>query len=58
MTRVFGLLGEEPESQLHAHGSVQSGRLSAGQRGRTELHAETQGTLSDVYSFATSINTD
>lgn len=55
---MFGLLGEEPESQLHAHGSVQSGRLSAGQRGRTELHAETQGTLSDIYSFVTSINTD
>ena len=39
LTCVLFLLGEEPESQLHAHGSVHSGRLSAGQRGRAELHA-------------------
>ncbi len=52
------LLGEESESQLHGHGSVHSGRLSAGQGGRTEFHAKTEGTLVDYYFFVTSINTD
>lgn len=50
------LLGEEPESQHHGHGSVLSGWLSAGQGGRTEFHAQTQGTRVDYYFFVTSIN--
>lgn len=45
------LLGEEPESQLHSHGSVVSGWLSAGQGGRTEFHAQTQGIWTDCYSY-------
>lgn len=43
-SEVF-VVGEEPESELHRHGSVLSARLSAGQRRRAELHAQTQGQL-------------
>lgn len=39
------LLGQEPEFELHSHGFVYSGRLSAGQRGGTEFNAQTQGKL-------------
>lgn len=55
---MWFLLGEEPESELHCHGSVHSSRLSAGQGGRTELHAQTQGTVYIVLQHFVSMNTD
>lgn len=43
--------GEEPESQLHSHGSVHTSRLSAGQGGGAQFHAQTQGTRVNLCSL-------